>query len=240
MGSIKRGIGALLAAGVVALAAAAPAQAGLLVASAQNCDNPASAQVFRAGWTRSTTCSRRGRRGVGRGLDARGGARVLAGNEPWKVGGSGASSLQLPRGSRATTGTMCVGLGHPTHALLRAPDERLAARHADGRGPVRGRRRPGQQPADRRRAGRRVVAADAAAPGAGEPAAAAAGAAAPPSPSGSRRSAVGPGRSTTSTSIPGAPSSRSQAAGTCCVMQWTPPPPSASVSPGTATASRPG
>ena len=34
--------------------------------------------------------------------------------------------------------------------------------------------------------------------------------------------------------------SAAQAAGTCCVMQWTPPPPSASVSPGTATASRPG
>ena len=36
------------------------------------------------------------------------------------------------------------------------------------------------------------------------------------------------------------PLAASQAAGTCCVMQWTPPPPSARVSPGTATASRPG
>ena len=33
---------------------------------------------------------------------------------------------------------------------------------------------------------------------------------------------------------------RQAVAGTCCVMQWTPPPPSASTSPPTATASRPG
>ena len=39
----------------------------------------------------------------------------MAGNEPWKVGGSTHnSSLLLPRGSQATTGTMCVGLLHPT------------------------------------------------------------------------------------------------------------------------------
>ncbi len=40
MKSIKRAIGALIAAGVVTMAAAAPAQAGLLVASAQNCATP--------------------------------------------------------------------------------------------------------------------------------------------------------------------------------------------------------
>ena len=114
MKSIKRAIGALVAAAVVTLAAAAaPAQAGLLVASAKNCPTNASSQVFlrwldplryekapgggaesTAGWTLS------------------GGARIVSGNEPWKVGGGGSSSLLLPRGSKATTGTMCVGIGH--------------------------------------------------------------------------------------------------------------------------------
>jgi hypothetical protein len=115
MGSIKRAIGALVAAGAVTLAAAAPANAGLLVASAPDCDPQPASQVFLrwldplryeqapggdaespAGWTLS------------------GGARIVSGNEPWKVGGSrDKSSLLLPRGSRATTGVMCVGIGHP-------------------------------------------------------------------------------------------------------------------------------
>jgi hypothetical protein len=115
MGSIKRAIGALAAAGVVAMLAAAPANAGLLVASAQNCSAQDSSQVFlrwldpmryelapggdaesATGWTLS------------------GGARVVSGNEPWKVGGRGSASLLLPRGSKATTGVMCVGITHPT------------------------------------------------------------------------------------------------------------------------------
>jgi hypothetical protein len=116
MGSIKRAIGALIAAGAVILASAAPAQAGVLVSSARDCDEPAASQVFlrwldplryvpapggdaesAAGWTLA------------------GGARVVSGNEPWKVGDrADDSSLLLPRGSQATTGVMCVGIGHPT------------------------------------------------------------------------------------------------------------------------------
>jgi hypothetical protein len=116
MGSIKRAVGLLVAAGAVTLAAAAPAHAGLLVASAKSCGTPAASQVFlrwldpmryeeapggsvesAAGWTLS------------------GGAQVVSGNEPWKVGDSAdRSSLLLPRGSQATTGVMCVGIGHPT------------------------------------------------------------------------------------------------------------------------------
>jgi hypothetical protein len=116
MGSVKRAIGALVAAGAVTLAVAAPAHAGMLVASAQNCQSREASQVFlrwldplmyeqapggnaesAAGWTLS------------------GGAKVVLGNEPWKVGNrADVSSLLLPRGSRATTATMCVGIGHPT------------------------------------------------------------------------------------------------------------------------------
>jgi hypothetical protein len=115
MGSIKRAVCVLAAAGAAALATAAPANAGLLVASAQDCEAQRASQVFlrwldplyyeqapggnaesAAGWTLS------------------GGARIVSGNEPWKVGGSrDSSSLLLPRGSRATTGVMCVGIDHP-------------------------------------------------------------------------------------------------------------------------------
>jgi hypothetical protein len=114
MGSIKRAIGALVAAGVVTMAAAAPAQAGLLVASAQNCGNPASSQVFLR-WLDplSYAAAPGGAAESAAGWTLAGGARVVAGNEPWRVGGAGRSSLQLPRGSQATTGTMCVGIGHP-------------------------------------------------------------------------------------------------------------------------------
>jgi hypothetical protein len=116
MGSIKRAVCALVAAAAAALTAAPPAHAGVLVASAQDCEPQPASQVFlrwldplryeqapggdaesTAGWTLS------------------GGARVVSGNEPWKVGGSrDRSSLLLPRGSRATTGVMCVGISHPT------------------------------------------------------------------------------------------------------------------------------
>lgn len=47
--------------------------------------------------------------------DLDGGAAVVAGNEPFLVGGEDdASSLRLPAGGSATTSPMCVGLEHPT------------------------------------------------------------------------------------------------------------------------------
>jgi hypothetical protein len=110
-----KGAAAMIAAVVVAGMAAGPAQAGLLVKSAGSCTEKPSAQVFlpwldlaryvpapgghaesAAGWTLA------------------GGASVVAGNEPWKVGGYGTRSLSLPAGAKATSGTACVGLGHPT------------------------------------------------------------------------------------------------------------------------------
>ena len=42
-----------------------------------------------------------------------GGARVVDGNEPFDVGGSGSSSLLLPAGSSATSPPMCMGLVLP-------------------------------------------------------------------------------------------------------------------------------
>jgi hypothetical protein len=115
MGNIKRVIGALVAAGVVTLAAAAPAHAGLLVASAGKCDHSASSQVFLP-WLDPLSYERApgGAAESSTGWTLAGGARIVAGNEPWKVGSSkDKSSLLLPRGSQATTATMCVGIGYP-------------------------------------------------------------------------------------------------------------------------------
>lgn len=115
MGSIKRAIGALIAAGVVTMAAAAPAQAGVLVASAKGCVTPATSQVFLR-WLDPLRYEQApgGNAESAAGWTLTGGARVVPGNEPWKVGNRGdVSSLLLPRGSQATTGVMCVGIGHP-------------------------------------------------------------------------------------------------------------------------------
>jgi hypothetical protein len=117
MGSIKRLVLALVTAAAATVALAAPAQAGLLVSDAKNCapDGP-SARVFQpwldlaqyvpapGGHAESTA-----------GWTLNGGSRIVAGNEPWKVGGkSHGNSLLLPAGSSATTDVMCVGVGHPT------------------------------------------------------------------------------------------------------------------------------
>jgi hypothetical protein len=117
MGSIKRLVSALVTAGAATLALAAPAHAGLLVSSAQDCaDQGASARVFQR-WLDPARYvpAPGGHVESAAGWDLDGGARVVAGNEPWKVGDqSHGNSLLLPAGSSATTGTMCVGLEHPT------------------------------------------------------------------------------------------------------------------------------
>jgi hypothetical protein len=115
MGNIKRAAMALAAAAAATAAMAAPAQAGLLVASAQNCEDRASSQVFLR-WLDPLLYEQApgGRAESAAGWTLAGGAKIVAGNEPWKVGGSkDASSLLLPRGSKATTGVMCAGIGHP-------------------------------------------------------------------------------------------------------------------------------
>ena len=115
MGSIRRALGVLVAASAVTLAAAAPANAGLLVASAEGCEPQPASQVFLR-WLDPLRYEQApgGDAESAQGWSLAGGARIVAGNEPWKIGGGGDSkSLQLPRGSRATTGVMCVGIGHP-------------------------------------------------------------------------------------------------------------------------------
>jgi hypothetical protein len=115
MGSIRRAIGVLVAASAVTLAAAAPANAGLLVASAENCAEQPSSQVFMR-WLDPLRyeLAPGGSAESADGWTLAGGARIVPGNEPWSVGGpDDGMSLQLPSGARATTGVMCVGIGHP-------------------------------------------------------------------------------------------------------------------------------
>jgi hypothetical protein len=98
-------------------AIAAPASAGILTASATDCGDESLTRPF-----------------AGFGDDARyklvpggdfeapledwslaGGAKIVSGNEPWKVGGaSHGRSLVLPAGSTAITAPTCVGLAEPT------------------------------------------------------------------------------------------------------------------------------
>jgi hypothetical protein len=116
-GKLGRTVAAAFTATIAALAFASPASAGLLTASAPECNDGALTQPFKrwgdyanyklvgggsfedgaTGWTLS------------------GGAKVVSGNETFKVGGSTHSrSLSLPAGSRATTPFVCVGLHEPT------------------------------------------------------------------------------------------------------------------------------
>jgi hypothetical protein len=60
------------------------------------------------------------------GWELDGGARVVAGNEPFSVLGAGGSSLQLPAGSSATSPVFCVDLNYPTFRFL-AVQQQLAA-----------------------------------------------------------------------------------------------------------------
>jgi hypothetical protein len=115
MRSIRRAAGALAAAAAVALVTAAPADAGVLVASAQDCEAKPSSQVFLR-WLDPLRYEQApgGDAESASGWKLERGAQIVSGNEPWRIGGrDDGSSLLLPRGSSATTGVMCVGIGHP-------------------------------------------------------------------------------------------------------------------------------
>ena len=115
MATIMRSFVALAAAAFAALAVATPAHAGLLVNRRRTATTP-SAQVFRPWLDPMNYVPAPGAHAESAaGWTLKGSARVVAGNEPWQVGGKGhASSLLIPSGSSATTGAMCVGIGHPT------------------------------------------------------------------------------------------------------------------------------
>jgi hypothetical protein len=112
-----RWMAGLLVAGVAALAIAAPAQAGVLVSSATNCDDQVYEQPFLP-WAdpASYVLAPDGtfEQGAG-GWTLSGNALVVSGNESYYVHGAGeSSSLSVGSGSSATSDAICVGIEHPT------------------------------------------------------------------------------------------------------------------------------
>jgi hypothetical protein len=96
---------------------AAPASAGILTASASDCGDETLTQPFaRFGDRANYKLVRNGSFETGTGgWTLAGRAKVVSGNEPWKVGGSNhGKSLVLPAGSTAISPVSCVGLAEPT------------------------------------------------------------------------------------------------------------------------------
>jgi hypothetical protein len=116
-GLIRRASLAAVAAVAAVGALAAPASAGILTASATNCDDGEITQPFAAWGDQAHYKAVKGGsfETLAAGWTLSGKAKVVAGNEPWKVGGAGHSnSLVLPAGSNAISPVACVGLGEPT------------------------------------------------------------------------------------------------------------------------------
>jgi hypothetical protein len=96
---------------------ASPASAGILTASASDCGDETLSQPFAQFGDRANyKLVRNGSFENGTdGWTLTGRAKVVAGNEPWKVGGSNhGKSLVLPAGSSAISPVSCVGLAEPT------------------------------------------------------------------------------------------------------------------------------
>src|SRR4051812_48120632 len=118
MRGIKRARIALLAVVTGAALFAAmpgPAAAGVLVASAPNCDNGPNSQPF-AQWDDGNHyfLAPGGNFEDGLGGWKLNGARAVSDQEPWQVAGdAGSNALSIPAGRSAVTPTICVGLEHP-------------------------------------------------------------------------------------------------------------------------------
>jgi hypothetical protein len=106
---------AVLAVGAAALGTAAPANAGLLAASADDCADVTTARVF-APWLDPAQYFIAPDGGFEAGAEGweLDGASVVDGNEPFEVSGPGSHSLALPSGAAATSPVVCVGIDRPT------------------------------------------------------------------------------------------------------------------------------
>ena len=120
-----RKIGRTVAAAVIATIAtaafASTASAGLLTASAKSCDDGPITQPFqRFGDSDNYKLLPGGSFEAGTAAwQLSGGAKIVSGNETYKVGGATHSrSLSLPSGSAAVSPFTCVGLSEPTLRLF--------------------------------------------------------------------------------------------------------------------------
>jgi hypothetical protein len=118
---LGRTVAATILAAIASATFASTANAGLLTASAESCDDPALEQPFKR-WGDYAGYKLLGDGGFeagGRGWTFSGGADDVSGNESFDVGGASDSrSLVLPAGSRAVSPFTCVGLDEPTLRLF--------------------------------------------------------------------------------------------------------------------------
>jgi hypothetical protein len=116
-GLMRRGLLAAITAVAMTGALAAPANAGILTVTAKDCGDETLSQPFAGFGDQAQYKLVPGGSFEGALTDwtLTRGAKVVSGNEPWKVGGSGhGKSLVLPAGSTAITAPTCVGLAEPT------------------------------------------------------------------------------------------------------------------------------
>jgi len=116
-GLIRRAVVAAISVVAMTGAIAAPANAGILTASAKDCGDESLSQPFAQFGDKAQYKLVKGADFEGSMADwtLLGGAKVASGNESWNVGGSSDSkSLVLPAGSSAITPAACVGLAEPT------------------------------------------------------------------------------------------------------------------------------
>jgi hypothetical protein len=119
--NLRRTAAALFTATIAAAAFASPANAALLTESATSCDDGPITQPFqRFGDTDNYKLLPGGSFEAGTtAWQLSGGAKIVSGNETYKVGGATHSrSLSLPGGSAAVSPFTCVGLGEPTLRLF--------------------------------------------------------------------------------------------------------------------------
>ena len=118
---IGRTVAAAIIATIASAAFASTASAGLLTASADSCDDGPITQPFQR-FGDSDNYKLLGGGSFEAGTAAwqlSGGAKIVSGNESYKVGGAAHSlSLSLPNGSAAVSPFTCVGLGEPTLRLF--------------------------------------------------------------------------------------------------------------------------
>ena len=118
---IGRTAAALFITTIASAAFASTASAGLLTESAQSCDDGAITQPFQRFGDQANYKLLPGG-SFEAGTDAwqlSGGAKIVSGNETYKVGGAThSSSLQLPSGSAAVSPFTCVGLSEPSLRLF--------------------------------------------------------------------------------------------------------------------------
>jgi hypothetical protein len=116
-GIVRRALLAATTAVATAAVFAAPASAGILTASATDCGDETLTKPFALFGDQANY-----KRVAGGNFEAANadwtlsrGAKIVTGNEPWKVGGAkDGKSLVLPAGSSAISPTSCVGLAEPT------------------------------------------------------------------------------------------------------------------------------